>query len=100
MPPMSCRIHRIRLAAASGWSPNSCAIRAAQPAMPNCRTVRLITPASTSGASASGASASDRCRPDANSATHRASFTFNRVMTSLLAVAYQVPLYSNIIKLI
>jgi len=95
VPPMSCRIHRIRLAAASGWSPNSCAIRLTQPAMPNRRTVWLIVVAS-----ASGVGASDRCSPDANSATHRASFTFNRVMTSLLAVAYQVLLYSNMIKLI
>ena len=55
---MSCRIHRIRLAAASGWSPNSWAIRLTQPAMPNCRTVRLIT-----SPSASGVGASDRCSP-------------------------------------
>jgi hypothetical protein len=82
---MSWRIHRIRIAAASGWSPNSWAIWLAQLATPNCRTVRLIT-----SASAHGAGASDRCSPDANRATHRASVTFNRVMTSLLAFAYQV----------
>jgi len=77
---MSFRIHRIRLAAASGWSPNSWAIRLAQPAIPNRRTVCLIA-----SASASAAGASDRCSPDANKATDRASFTFKRVMKSLPA---------------
>jgi hypothetical protein len=83
----------MRLAAASGWSPNSWAIRPAQPAMPNCRTVRLITAASASGTGASG-----RGSLDANRATHRASFTFNRVMTSLLAVVgLGFPSYSKMI---
>jgi hypothetical protein len=89
---MSWRIHRIRLAAVSGWSPNSCAIRLAQPLIPNRRTVRLIT-----SASASGVGASDRCSPDANRAAHRASLTFNRVMTSLRALTTKPFLYSKMI---
>jgi len=39
----SCRAHAMRSRAASGWSPNSWAIRLAQPLMPSCLTVRLIT---------------------------------------------------------
>ena len=35
---VSCRIHRMRWAAASGWSPNSWAIRLMQPRWPSCRT--------------------------------------------------------------
>ena len=68
----------MRLAAASGWSPNSWAIWLAQPAIPSRRTVRLIT-----SATAAGLGASERCSPDANRAAHRAPLTFNRVMTSL-----------------
>ena len=50
------------------WSPNSCAIRLAQPRVPNWRTVRLIA-----SATLSVAGASDRCSPEANSAAHRGS---------------------------
>jgi hypothetical protein len=70
---MSWRTQRIRLAAWSGWSPNSCAIRAMQPGTPNCRTVRSIA-----SATLSAVGASDGCSPDANSASRRASFTFCR----------------------
>src|SRR6516225_7767251 len=45
---MSWRTQRIRVAAASGWSPNSCAIRPAQPPIPNCWTARPIAVATIS----------------------------------------------------
>ena len=77
---MSCRIHRIRLAAASGWSPNSWAIRLAQPAIPNRRTVCLDNLGQRLGGQGIR-----WLQPDANKATHRASFTVNRVMKSLPA---------------
>src|SRR5216683_3223535 len=64
-----------------GWSPNSCAIRLTQPRVPNRRTARLIA-----AATLSAAGAADRCSPEANSASHRASSTFNRVIAVLLAV--------------
>ena len=59
----------MRSTAASGWSPNSCAIRPAQPRTPNWRTAAL-----TLSASAAGSGASDRCRSETNSASHRASW--------------------------
>jgi hypothetical protein len=70
--------------AASGWSPNSWAIWLAQPRVPSRRTVQLIA-----CATASAAWASDRCSPDANSASHLASLTFSRAMTSLRAFPCQ-----------
>src|SRR5262249_55870080 len=48
----SWRTQRIRVAAASGWSPNSCAIRPAQPPMPNCCTARLMGAATMSAVAA------------------------------------------------
>jgi hypothetical protein len=75
---VSCRIHRMRSAAASGWSPNSWTIRLMQPRWPSCRTVRLITSVKTLAVRVS-----DHCSPDANSASHRAWLTFNRFMASL-----------------
>jgi DNA-binding NarL/FixJ family response regulator len=46
-----------------------------QPPMPNCRTVRLIALAA-----AAAVRTSDRCSPDANSASHRATLTSSLVM--------------------
>ena len=70
--PTSWRIQRMRSIAASGWSPNSWAIWAAQPRTPNCRTVSR-----TASTTVSLVGASDRCSPDANSAVQRASIMFN-----------------------
>src|SRR6516162_7390123 len=50
---MSWRTQRIRLAAASGWSPNSWAIWPAQPPMPNYWTARLMAVATVSAVGAS-----------------------------------------------
>jgi hypothetical protein len=75
---MSCLIHRMRLAAASGWSPNSWAIRLTQPATPNHPTAALIQLASSCAVGAS-----DGYKPDAKSASQRALFTFNLVMSGL-----------------
>lgn len=58
--PTRCQSHRIRSRAASGWSPNSRAIRLTQPLMSNCPTVRLIA-----SATAAAVGASDGCSPDA-----------------------------------
>jgi len=71
----------MRSAASSGWSPNSWAIRLMQPPWPSRRTVWPII-----SVRATTVSASDRCNPDANSASHRVWFMFNRFMASLLAV--------------
>src|SRR5262249_38399922 len=65
----SWRAHRIRAAAASGWSPNSCAIRAAQPRGPSRRIADMIAPVIMSGvgvsegcsAETNSASLADRC---------------------------------------
>jgi len=73
---------RIRLAAASGWSPNSCAIRPTQPRTPSCCTVRLMA-----AATISALGASDGWSPEANSASHHhASFRLCRVMASCAEV--------------
>ena len=77
----SWRTQRIRSAAASGWSPNSCAIRPAQPPVPNRRTVPVIA-----SATMPAVGASDGCNPEANSASHRASFRFGRVAASCVEV--------------
>src|SRR6516164_2271357 len=68
---MSWRTQRIRLAAASGWSPNSCAIRPAQPPIPNCWTARPIAVATMSAVGAS-----DGCSAEENRAWQRAPFIF------------------------
>jgi hypothetical protein len=65
---MSWRALRIRRAAVSGWSPNSCAIRPTQPRMPNCCTARLIAMATMSAVETS-----DGCSPEQNRASQRAS---------------------------
>ncbi len=76
----SWRTQRIRSAAAWGWSPNSWAIRLMQPRVPSRRTARLIA-----AATLSAAGAADRCSAEANSASHRASSTFSRVLAVLPA---------------
>ena len=76
VPVASWRIQRIRSAAAWGWSPNSRAIRPAQPRVPSRRTVRLIA-----SVTLSAVGTSDRCSSEANRASHRAPSTFNRVIT-------------------
>src|SRR5260221_3354672 len=76
VPAASWRIQRIRSAAAWGRSPNSCAIRPAQPQVPSRRTVRLIA-----SVTLSAVGTSDRCSSEANRASHRAPSTFNRVIT-------------------
>ena len=53
----SDRTQRIRSAAASRFPPGSCAIRALQPSVPNCRMVTL-----TASATTPAPSTSDRCR--------------------------------------
>jgi hypothetical protein len=78
---MSWRTQRIRLAAASGWSPNSCAIWPAQPPMPNCYTARLIAVAAMSAVGAS-----DGCSPEENRAWQRAPLTSSWVTVSCVAV--------------
>ena len=75
------RTQRIRSAAAWGWSPDSWAIRLAQPRVPNRRTARLIA-----AATLPAAGASDRCSVEANSASRRAPSTFSRVLAVLPAV--------------
>ena len=77
----SWRTQRIRSAAAWGRSPDSWAIRVAQPRVPNRRTARLIA-----AATLLAAGASDRCSAEANSASHRASSRFSRVLAVLPAV--------------
>src|SRR5215469_16952790 len=57
----------MRAAAASGWSPNSWAIRLRQPWMPNRRTVAVIACAAMAAVGAS-----DRCSSEANNAARRA----------------------------
>jgi hypothetical protein len=49
-------------------------LRPAQPPVPNRRTVPVIA-----SATMPAVGASDGCSPEANSASHRASFTFGRV---------------------
>ena len=78
---MSWRTQRIRLAAASGWSPNSCAIRPAQPPMPNCCTERLMAVATMSAVGAS-----EGCSPEENRARQRALFMSSWVRTICVAV--------------
>jgi len=70
----------MRSVAASGWSPNSWAIRPTQLRAPYRRTVRLTARATTSPVGAS-----DRWSPDMNSAANRASVTLNLVMAILRA---------------
>jgi hypothetical protein len=76
----SWRTQRIRSAAAWAWSPNSWAIRLTQPRVPSRRTARLIA-----AATLSAEGASDRCSAEANSASHRASPAFSRVLAVLPA---------------
>lgn len=75
------RTQRILPAAASGWSPNSCAIRAAQPPTPNCRTAQVIA---FETVAADGAS--DGSSAEANSASHRASLRFSPVALGCVVV--------------
>jgi hypothetical protein len=72
---------RMRVAAASGWSPNSWAIRATQARTPSRRITRLIA-----WAAAPAVGASDGCSPEANSARHRAWLTFSLVTASCVMV--------------
>src|SRR5262245_12415825 len=78
---MSWRTQRIRLAAASGWSPNSCAIRPAQPPMPNCCTARLIA-----AATIPAVGASEGCSPEENRAWQRALVMSSGVTVICVAV--------------
>src|SRR5215472_9454981 len=76
--PVSWRIHRIRSAAVSGWSPNSCAIWLAQPAAPRRRTVLPIA-----SATVPAVGASEGCSDEANSASQATSLTVIVVTVSL-----------------
>jgi hypothetical protein len=69
-----------------GMVANSRAIRTGQPRVPNRHTAPLIA-----SATLAAVLASDRCRPEANSASRRASSTFSRVIAvpSLSGVAGQ-----------
>jgi len=69
------------VAAASGWSPNSCAIRPAQPPMPNCVTARLIA-----AATMSAVGASEGCSAEENRARQRAPFMSGWVKVICVAV--------------
>lgn len=95
---MSSLIQRMRRAASSGWSPNSWAIWLTQPATPNRRTAALIQLVSSAAVGAS-----DRRSSDANSAAHRAFFTFNLVTASLRGstsgtVVIDIARYSGTVK--
>jgi hypothetical protein len=61
------RAQRIRVTAVSGWSPNSCAIRPAQPRTPNRRRVRSIASATMPAVGASVG-----CSSETNRASYRA----------------------------
>jgi hypothetical protein len=80
--PLNRVFERHRLAAASGWSPNSCAIRPAQPRTPNCRTVQLIA-----SATMSAVEESDGCSADAKSASHLMIVFIAWVLSSAAAAA-------------
>src|SRR6185437_2338803 len=64
-----------------GVSPNSCAIRPAQPRMPNCCTARLIAVVAISAVEAS-----DGCSPEQNKAWQRTPFMSSSVTVICVVV--------------
>jgi hypothetical protein len=78
----------MRAAPASGWSPNSCATRAAQPHLPNVRMT-----AWTASRIDEGLGSSERCSSDSDAKTASAVIFVWSVLHAMTTVSHRPDVY-------